>query len=108
MNEDLSSNTIQGKWYLFSTESQFTSNFGTTTTIDTIDRKDYYFDFRSDMSFLSTADGTGTYEVTKDSLFISFRLRENEPFEMFRTKYLISGEVLKLVNGPATTNMKRL
>ena len=73
--------------------------------IDTLDRPDFYYDFRPDKSFISSTEGTGTYEVTRDSLFIQ---RDRHVSDGTRSKYTISGNDLKIIEGNSGLNFKRL
>ena len=104
-DNDTNLDQIQGKWYYFS--EQRISPDG-QITIDTIDSEDYFFDFRSDMSFLSTADGEGFYEISQDSVHINLTQSNGEAYERFGFKYKISGNDLALEEGRVTANMKRL
>ncbi len=95
---------IQGKWYYFSQQRISTNG---EITIDTLDSKDYYFDFRADMSFLSTADGEGFYELSRDSVHINVKSGDADQYERFGFKYSISGNDLALQEGRVIANMKR-
>ncbi len=104
-DDNMNLDQIQGKWYYFS--EQRISPDG-QIKIDTIDSEDYFFDFRSDMTFLSTADGEGFYEISQDSVHINLTQSNGDASERFGFKYRISGNDLALEEGRVTANMKRL
>ncbi|MFD2600176.1 hypothetical protein ACFSQ3_14555 [Sphingobacterium corticis] len=104
-DNDVNLDQIHGKWYYFS-EQRISANG--EITIDTLDSEDYYFDFRPDMTFLSTADGEGFYEISQDSVHINVKVKEEDQYERFGFKYRISGNDLALEEGRVTANMKRL
>lgn len=108
-DDNVNFDEIQGKWHLFSLQSELTTNNGVTITIDTVNSPDYYFEFSPDGTFLSTADGIGTYRATKDSLFIDIsKYHQTNQAEISRFKYVISGSDLKLMQSSTTSNFKRM
>ncbi len=104
-NDDLNLDEIQGRWFVFSEQRDVSNG---TIMIDTINDREEYFEFRADKTFLSTVDGFGFYEITRDSVHINFRRYDDEDYRRFGFQYRISGNDLALSEGNTTLNMKRL
>ncbi len=102
---DFNLDAIHGQWFVFSEERRSATG---NTSIDTLYTREEYFEFRADKSFFSTADGSGFYEISRDSVHISFRRRDDEDYRHFGFQYKVDATDLALSEGNVTLHMKRL
>lgn len=87
------SNVLEGRWYLFSTETIRREAGSTRIDIDTLDDREYYFDFQPNGVFQMSST-TGRYTLVGDSLHIS--AGEGDEEERLSFKYSVDRENLTL------------